>query len=116
MFSSMTMASSTTKPTDSDKAIKERLFKLKPKMRMAANVPIIEIGSARLGMTVAERLPRKRKMTQTTSPMVSSNVNCTSSTELRIETDWSYNTVSLTESGNNIWNCGKSILMLSTTW
>ena len=34
---------------------------------MAANVPITEIGSARLGIAVAETLRRNRKITSTTS-------------------------------------------------
>ena len=34
---------------------------------MAANVPMIDMGSARLGIMVAETLRRKRKITSTTS-------------------------------------------------
>ena len=45
---------------------------------MMAKVPIMEKGSAKLGMTVAERLRRKRKITITTSPNVKTIVNCTS--------------------------------------
>jgi len=45
---------------------------------MAAKVPTIERGNARLGMTVAERFRKKRKITITTRPIVSSSVNCTS--------------------------------------
>ncbi len=54
---------------------------------MTMNVPTIDIGSARLGMTVAETLRRNRKITSTTSAMARSRVNCTSWTESRIETD-----------------------------
>ena len=36
---------------------------------------MIDIGSARLGMMVAEMLRRKRKMTSTTRPTVSLSVN-----------------------------------------
>ena len=49
---------------------------------MTANVPTIDTGSARLGMTVAGRFRRNRKMTRTTSTSVSSSVNCTSSTDV----------------------------------
>ena len=42
---------------------------------------MIDIGSARLGITVAERLRRKRKITSTTSTSVSSSVNVTSCTD-----------------------------------
>ena len=46
---------------------------------------MIDIGSARLGMMVAETLRRNRKITITTRKTVSSSVNCTSLTEARIE-------------------------------
>jgi hypothetical protein len=48
---------------------------------------MMDMGKARLGMMVAERFRRKRKMTSTTSPMVSSSVNFTSLTLLRMDTD-----------------------------
>ena len=53
MFSSTTMASSTTKPTQSVSAISERLFRLKPSRYITAKVPMIESGMAMLGMIVA---------------------------------------------------------------
>ena len=87
MFSSMTMASSTTNPTERMRAMSERLSRLYPRRYMAANVPTIEKGSARLGMMVAERLRRKRKMTRTTRQMASKRVNLMSATESRIETE-----------------------------
>ena len=54
---------------------------------MTAKVPMMDIGSARLGMMVAERLRRKRKMTRTTRHRASSRVNLTSLTESRIDTE-----------------------------
>ena len=54
---------------------------------MTANVPTIDIGSARLGMIVAETLRRNRKITSTTSASVSSSVNFTSSTDSRIDSE-----------------------------
>ena len=42
---------------------------------------MMDIGSARLGMTVADRLRRNRKMTSTTSTRVISSVNVTSCTD-----------------------------------
>ncbi len=50
-----------------------------------AKVPMIDIGSARLGIRVAERLRRKRKITMTTSASASSRLNCTSRTDSRID-------------------------------
>ena len=39
---------------------------------------MIDIGTARLGITVAERLRKKRKITRTTRPIVRYKVNLTS--------------------------------------
>jgi len=115
MFSNMTIASSTTNPTDSERAISDRLFKLKPNRCMAANVPTMEIGNAKLGISVADRFPRKRKITSTTRATVSSSVNCTSSTEARIAVDESYKILRVTDGGTNPWNVGISFLMSFTT-
>ena len=51
---------------------------------MTAKVPMIENGSARLGMTVAQTLRRKTKMTMITRPSVRSMVNWTSRYDSRI--------------------------------
>ena len=85
MFSSITIASSTTKPTHSVSAISDRLSIENPKAYMNANVPMIDSGSARLGMMVAVTLRRKTKMTPTTSPSASSSVYWTSRTDSRID-------------------------------
>src|SRR5258707_8950445 len=81
MFSIITMASSTTNPVAMVKAIRERLSRLYPRKYMAAKVPTRDRGTATLGMIVAERLRRKRKMTITTKKMVSINSNSTSATD-----------------------------------
>ena len=85
MFSSITIASSTTKPTDRVRAIRVILLTEKPRPYIAANVPIIESGRARLGITVAEILRRNKKMTRITRAIVSSKVNLTSATESLID-------------------------------
>ena len=54
---------------------------------MIANVPTIENGRARLGMIVADRLRRNRKMTRTTRKTVRISVSLTSCTDSRIETE-----------------------------
>ena len=74
MFSSITIASSTTKPTERMSAIIDRLSSVKSHSCMTANVPTSENGSARAGIIVAETLRRNRKMTPTTSTSVSSIV------------------------------------------
>ena len=87
MFSSMTIASSTTKPTERVSAISERLSRVYPSRYMTANVAMMESGRARLGMTVAERLRRNRKITSTTRQSVRTSVNRTSLTDARIDSE-----------------------------
>jgi hypothetical protein len=87
MFSSITIASSTTKPTQSVSAISDRLSRLKPNRYITANVPTIDMGMATLGIAVAVRLRRNRKITITTSDSVNHSVNFTSCTESRIDTE-----------------------------
>ena len=60
MFSSMTMASSTTKPTASVSASSEMLSIEWPNRYMPAKVPMSEIGSAIAGISVARKLRRKK--------------------------------------------------------
>jgi hypothetical protein len=66
MFSSITIASSTTKPIERMSAIIERLSSVKPSASIAEKVPRIENGSASAGMSVADPLWRNAKMTRTT--------------------------------------------------
>ena len=54
---------------------------------MAPNVPTTDMGSARLGIIVAETLRRNRKITITTRAMVSTRVNLTSLTDSRIDSE-----------------------------
>ena len=85
MFSSMTMASSTTKPTDSVSASSVMLLIEKPNAYIAAQVPISDTGTASVGMTVADAERRNRKITSTTSAIAIPSVTCTSSTDSRTE-------------------------------
>ncbi len=54
---------------------------------MTAKVPTSDSGSARLGMSVARTLRRNRKITSTTSTSVSRSVNCTSETDVLIDSE-----------------------------
>src|SRR3546814_4353529 len=54
---------------------------------MPAKAPMIDTGRASIGITVADRLRRNRKITITTSATVRPSVNCTSSTDSRIDCD-----------------------------
>ena len=100
MFSSITMASSTTKPTERVSAISDRLSRLYPRRYIAENVPMMENGRARLGITVADKFRRKRKMTSTTRHSVMSNVVWTSFTDWWIETERSYRVLIWTDAGS----------------
>ena len=66
MFSSTTMASSTTKPLEIVKAMSDRLSILKPNMYITPQVPIMETGTATVGIKVARTSRRKRKTTMMT--------------------------------------------------
>ncbi len=82
--SSITMASSTTKPTAIVIAIRERLSRLNPRASITAAEPSRESGMTMLGISVALRSRRKRKITATTSPIVISKVTSTSITDARM--------------------------------
>ena len=75
MFSSMTMASSTTKPMERISAIIEMLLRLKLSRYITAKVPTMENGSAMAGIMVAEKLRRNRKITRITRASVAAMVN-----------------------------------------
>src|SRR5216684_1807569 len=106
MFSIMTMASSTTKPVEMVKAIKERLSRLYPSRYITPKVPTSDKGTAILGIKVADRLRRKRKITITTSATVSISANCTSLTEARIVVVRSVRIETCTEEGKEFVSCG----------
>ena len=78
MFSTMTTASSTTKPTARVSAMSDTLSRLKPARYIAANVPMMETGKASAGMIVADNRRTNRKMTSTTRITVRINVCCIS--------------------------------------
>src|SRR5260370_35176043 len=75
---------------------------------------MIAIGSARLGIMVAEIFRRNRNITITTRKTVSSRVDRTSLTEDRTDSERSYITESSTDGGNSARNAGINFRMLST--
>src|SRR5271167_43407 len=81
MFSSITIASSTTNPTAIVSAISDRLSRLKLNTYIIATVPRSARGTVTPGMMVAQALRRNRNMTSTTRTMVMHRVTSTSSTE-----------------------------------
>ncbi len=80
------MASSTTKPVATVRAISDRLLSEKFRRYMTPKAPTSEMGAATPAMKVAGRLRRKTKMTATTSRMASVSSNSTSVTEARMVT------------------------------
>ena len=99
MFSSITIASSTTKPTERVSASSVMLLIEKLNAYITAQVAISEIGTASAGMMVADTVRRNRKITSTTSPIAISSVSCTSCTDSRTEIDRSIITCMLMEAG-----------------
>ena len=67
-----------------------------------------------VGITVAQKLRRKTKMTMTTSAMVRSSVNCTSSTAARMVVVRSLMTSILTAGGIAATRRGRVALIRST--
>ena len=82
---------------------------------MTPNVPTIEMGTATLGMMVAERLRRKRNMTMTTRATVRTSVNSTSRTDALMVVVRSVRVVISMEDGSEALSCGKRRWMRSTT-
>src|SRR5215472_1716819 len=99
MFSSMTMASSTTKPTDSVSASNVMLLIEKSNAYIMAQVPIKEIGTASAGISVAAVERRNRKITRITRMMAIVSVSSTSETDWRIEIERSLVTLIWTDGG-----------------
>ena len=114
VFSSTTMASSTTKPVATVSAIKERLFRQKPSMYITPKVPSSETMVATAGMMVARTLRRKALTTSTTSTMDRIKVNSISCSEERMELVLSDATCSLMSPGSCACSCGSSARTPST--
>ena len=108
MFSSTTIASSTTKPTASVIAINDRLFRLKPIIFITAKVPNTEAGKTNAVTIVAGIFRRNSKITPITSSIDKTSVKLTSCIESRINSARSTRTfrvapagICLAMSGNN---------------
>src|SRR5262249_5045232 len=114
-FSSMTMASSTTKPTDSVSASSVMLLMEKPNTYIAAHVPISDTGTASAGIMVAEIERRNRKMTRMTRTIAMRSDSCTLHTELRIEIELSISTSMRIDGGIDARYCGRCARTESTT-
>ena len=83
MFSTTTMASSTTIPVASTKPNSVRELIVNPASSNAASVPTMATGTATSGMTLARQVCRNTTTTKTTSNTASNKVWTTDSIELR---------------------------------
>ncbi len=115
MFSSMTMASSTTKPVAMVSAISVRLFNEKPHRYITAKVPTSDSGTAIDGITVADSFLRKTKVTITTRKVASISSCCTSRTAARMVWVRSVSTTTSSPAGMLAFTSGNSAWMRSTT-
>ena len=114
VFSSTTMASSTTNPVATVSAIRLRLFRLKPIRYMTPKVPSRDTTVATAGISVARALRKKALTTSTTSAMEISSVISTSFNEARIDVVRSEATCSVTSAGSCACNSGNSARTPST--
>ena len=79
---------------------------------IAANEPASASGTVTLGMSVAQKLRRNKRITITTRQMVSTSVNSTSATEARMVTVRSRMVSTLTAGGMRAVSCGSSALIV----
>ena len=86
MFSTTTMASSTTMPVASTRPNRVSELIEKPASSSAASVPMMATGTATSGMTLARHVCRNTTTTSTTSSTASNRVCTTASMELRTNT------------------------------
>ena len=86
MFSSTTIASSTTNPVEIASAISDRLSRLNPSRYMPPKVPTSESGTAMLGIIVARTVRKNANTTRMTRMTETSSVVSMSLTEARTVT------------------------------
>ncbi len=115
MFSIITIASSTTKPVAMVRAISDRLSSEKPHRYITASVPTSDSGTDRLGISVALKFDRNRKITSTTSATDTASSNCTSRTDALMVTVRSVRIRMSTAPGRVFCRVGSSCLIESTT-
>ena len=114
MFSIMTMASSTTKPTEIASAISDRLSIEKPASHIPAQVPASASGTETPAAIVGVSRRRKTNTTSMTRKAVASRVNCMSSTLARMVPVRSTSVEISTPPGSHCFSSGNSALTRST--
>ena len=116
MFSIMTMASSTTKPTEIVSAMSEKLSSEKPSCHIPASVPAIERGTVAAAASSGTRRRMNTITTSSTSATEISSAVCTSSTLARIVAVRSETIDTLMSGGIQASRRGSSALMRSAVW
>ena len=99
MFSSTTIASSTTNPVEMVSAISDKLSRLKPSRYITPNEPMIEVGTATLGIAAARTLRRNAKTTRITRTTAMISVFSVSARDCRMVFERSTAIVRLTSPG-----------------
>ncbi len=113
MFSSTTMASSTTKPVAMVSAISDRLSSENPIRYIAAKVAMIEVGTATAGIRVERSVRRNTSTTRITSATETARVNWVSASEARMVAERSIASFSSTPPGIAARSCGSIALIWS---
>ena len=114
MFSIMTMASSTTKPTEIASAISDRLSIEKPASHMPAQVPASASGTDMPAAIVGISRRRKTNTTTMTRTAVASSVHCMSCTLARMVLVRSTSVDISTPAGIHCFSSGISAFTRST--
>src|SRR5215469_5012589 len=99
MFSSTTIASSTTNPVEMARAIRDKLSRLYPSRYITPNVPTSERGTAILGIIVARTVRKNTNTTMITSMIDIRRVLSISLTDALTETVRSITTESFIDGG-----------------
>ena len=89
MFSSTTMASSMTMPTESVSASIVSMLSVKPMYQTSAKVAMIEVGMAMAAITVERKLPRNSNTTIAARIEPTTRCSWTLSIEASMNCDWS---------------------------
>ncbi len=108
MFSSMTIASSTTSPIASTSARSVSVLTLKPKRYITPNAPTSDTGMVTSGISDARTERRNTKITSATSAIASPMVRSTALIDRSMNTDESYATFTATPSGRSASTLGNS--------
>ncbi len=114
MFSSTTMASSTTRPVATISAISDRLLSEKPHRYITAQLPTSATGTAVTGIIAARKLARNSSTTKTTRATAMSSVRCASCSVARMVGDRSLATSSDTPAGRKARRAGSCSITPST--